>query len=99
MGRKARIIIPGYPHHIVQKGHNRQKIFRDDDDRELYLKMLATYVERYKCPLMAYCLMPNHVHLMLRPTDRQSLISLLHGLSFRYAMYFNQTSDRTGALW
>jgi putative transposase len=99
MGRKARIIIPGYPHHIVQRGHNRQDIFRDDGDRRLYMQMLTMYIERYNCPLMAYCLMSNHVHLMLRPPDRQSLISLLHGLHFRYAMYFNQTSDRTGALW
>ena len=99
MSRKARMILSGYPHHVVQRGHNRQDVFRDDDDRKLYLKMLATYIQRYNCPLMAYCLMPNHTHLIIRPPDRESLISLLHGLNFRYAMYFNQTADRTGALW
>ncbi len=99
MARRNRIIIPDYPHHIVQRGHNRQKIFRNNDDHHLYLQLLTTYLEKYECGLMAYCLMPNHVHLILRPPDRQALIKVLHGVGFRYAMLFNQAAGRTDALW
>jgi putative transposase len=99
MSRRARIIMPGHPHHIVQRGHNRQTVFRDDHDRRLYLGLLAHYLRRNDCGLMMYCIMRNHVHLMIRPPNRKSLVGLLHGLGFRYAMYFNETESRTGALW
>jgi len=99
MPRKTRVIFPGYPHHVVQRGHNKQPVFRDDDDRRYYLELLSRYMEQSRCTLMAYCLMPNHVHLMLRPVYRGSLIECLHGVGFRYAKYFNYTSGRSGALW
>ena len=99
MVRTPRIIIPGYPHHIVQKGHNKQAIFRDDHDRLLYLELMVSYAERYECGLMAYCLMSNHVHLLIRPGSREFLVRFIHGLGFRYAMYFNDSDDRSGALW
>jgi putative transposase len=99
MGRKARLILPGYPHHIVQRGHNKQTVFRDDGDRRYYLDLLATYVQRYDCRLMAYCLMTNHIHLLIRPYDRNHMIKLLHGVGFMYAKYFNLTEERSGAFW
>ena len=98
MGRRTRVIVPGYPHHIVQRGHNRQKIFRDEHDCRLFLELLTGYVGQYDCKLMAYCLMPNHVHMILRPPDREAIIKTLHGVGFRYARYFNQATGRTGAL-
>jgi putative transposase len=99
MSRRARIIAAGYPHHVVHRGHNRQNVFRDNYDRWFFQKLLAIYLGKFECKLLAYCLMRNHVHLMLLPEKRDSLIEFMHGLSFRYAMYFNITSDRKGSLW
>lgn len=99
MARKARIVLPGYPHHVVQKGHNSQNIFRDNGDRQYYMKLFEEHLGRSKCTLMAYCLMSNHVHLMIKPPDREALINCLHGVGYRYAKYFNRTSRRTGALF
>jgi putative transposase len=99
MPRKPRIIIPGYPHHIVQRGHNKQTVFRNNDDRKTYLMFLAEYSARHSCKLLAYCLMKNHVHLLLIPSDRESFIKFNHGLGFRYGMYFNFQTKNSGAVW
>ncbi len=99
MPRKHRIIPPGIPQHIVQRGHNKQQVFRSSLDYRKYLSLVETYSNRYNCPVMAYCLMPNHIHLLVRPQDRDSLIKCMHSISFKYAKFFNFTADRRGALW
>jgi len=99
VSRRPRVIIEGYPHHIVHRGHNRQDIFRSDGDRNIFLNMLSHKLALSECRLMAYCLMQNHVHLMIMPSDRESLIKCMHKLALSYAMYFNATADRRGALW
>ena len=69
MPRAARLVLPGLPHHVTQRGNNRQDVFFTDDDRELYLRLLAEQVELHGVRLVAWCLMTNHLHLVLVPTD------------------------------
>ena len=66
MPRIARIVGAGYLHHIVQRGNNREKVFLDQDDYQTYLSLLAKYSEKKIAPILAYCLMPNHVHLLVK---------------------------------
>ncbi len=99
MSRRARVIAAGYPHHSVHRGHNRQDIFRDEYDLGMFQELLIHYLNINECELMAYCFMRNHVHLLLLPGSREALIEMMHGISFRYAQYFNQSSDRKGSLW
>lgn len=67
MPRKARIIVPNSPHHIVQRGHNRQVVFASDEDYQFYLDNLQEWKETLGCQVYAFCLMVNHVHLVLNP--------------------------------
>ena len=67
MPRTGRTILPHYPHHIVQRGHNRQVVFAEARDFERYLETLATFKDVYGVKVYAYCLMTNHVHLLVAP--------------------------------
>lgn len=67
MPRVSRIVIPGLPHHITQRGNNRQDVFFLDDDREVYLQLLGRQALRYRLEVLGYCLITNHVHLLARP--------------------------------
>src|SRR5229473_2927035 len=67
MPRMARVVAVGVPHHVTQRGNNRQRIFDSDQDRLLYLKLLGEYSARHGLFLWGYCLMDNHVHLVVVP--------------------------------
>jgi len=69
MPRRARVVIPNYPHHIMQRGHNMQVIFRSDDDYLYYLDNLRDWKEKLSCKVYSYCLMTNHVHLIIDPGE------------------------------
>jgi len=99
MSRVARIIAPGYPHHITQRGTNKTDIFLADDDRTFFLSTLRLWLERTDTNIWAYCLMNNHFHLLLEPTENTGIGKCLHGATFRYAQYFNSKYCRTGRLW
>ena len=73
MPRIARIIAPGYPHHITQRGNNRATVFFDDEDRQTYLKLLGGYARKHAVQIWAYCLMDNHVHLLAIPETETAL--------------------------
>ena len=64
MPRIARVVAAGYPHHITQRGNYRQKIFNDDSDLEQYLSFIESESKRYGLKILAYCLMPNHIHFI-----------------------------------
>jgi putative transposase len=68
MSRIARIVGTGYPHHIIERGNNREQVFKDSKDYEKYLSFLSKYSEEKKTAVLAYCLMPNHIHLLLKPS-------------------------------
>jgi len=71
MPRIARAVATGFPHHVIQRGNNREKVFFDKKDREQYLSLLMKYSEKWDSPILAYCLMSNHVHLLTRPKEEE----------------------------
>jgi putative transposase len=73
MARLARAVAAGLPHHITQRGTDHQRVFFTDTDRNVHLDLLATSAERARMRLLAYCLMPNHVHLVAVPEEPTSL--------------------------
>ncbi|HLS86117.1 MAG TPA: transposase [Burkholderiales bacterium] len=99
MPRHARVVVPQMPLHIVQRGNNRMDCFADDGDRLVYLRLLGDGLSRFGCALHAYCLMTNHVHLLVTPPSVEAAAGLMHVVSQRYAQYFNRKNGRTGTLW
>lgn len=99
MARRPRLISPGLPVHIVQRGNDRMECFREDNDFLLYRTQLSRLCNKFECALHAYCLMTNHVHLLLTPTDAHECAGLMKELSQTYAHYFNRKYNRTGTLW
>lgn len=99
MPRIARIVNEGYPHHIIQRGNNRQKVFFDNQDRKTYLQLLKKYSSECGCKIHAYCLMDNHIHFLSVPKEKKSLARTMQKLSLRYTQYFNKKRGRTGRLW
>ncbi len=99
MPRTARIVVPGVPYHVTQRGNRRQNVFFSDDDRRLYLSWLKDYAEKHGLTILAYCLMPNHVHLVVIPLEADSISKVLHALHTRYSNLMNATHGWTGHLW
>jgi putative transposase len=99
MPRIARIVGTGYPHHIIQRGNNRQQVFFDDGDRRAYLAFLRRFASENDCRINAYCLMSNHTHLLLVPLKNASLSKTMQKLSLRFTQHINDRYDRTGRLW
>ena len=77
MPRSSRIIIADCPHHIIQRGHNKQTVFAADQDYQYYLENLMEWKGIYGCKVYAYCLMTNHVHLVIDPGAEARIISLV----------------------
>ena len=99
MARHARFVVPDVALHIIQRGVDRRECFIGDSDRLVYLSNLRQLLAHKHCALHAYCLMTNHVHLLLTPPDAQSCSALMRDLGQRYVAYFNRRYDRTGTLW
>ena len=100
MPRSLRILIAGYPHHLVQRGHDRQAVFASDPDYVYYLDNLAEQLALREVTLYAYCLMTNHVHLLLEPRVEGGDISkLMRVVAARQTRYVNRLERRTGTLW
>lgn len=100
MPRHGRVIAPNYPHHIVQRGHNRQAVFFVEDDRSSYLATLREFREKLGVHIYAYCLMTNHVHLIVNPgNDVANLSLLMKRLAGRHTRRLNQLKRRTGTAW
>lgn len=100
MPRTARIVIPDYPHHVIQRGHNRQVVFSAVDDYLYYLDNLAEWKAIYECKIYAFCLMTNHVHLVINPGDNpENLGKLMKRVAGRQTRYTNCQEGRSGTLW
>jgi len=99
MPRQSRLILPGIAAHIIQRGNNRDACFRTTTDYQLYLLHLRELSSKLGCAIHAYCLMTNHVHLLLTPPSADACIALMRNLGQRYVQYFNKRHDRTGTLW
>ena len=99
MPRSPRIALPGYPHHVIQRGNNRQAIFLSDEDYKFNIDCFLRAKEQHRCRIYAYCLMSNHVHFLIEPSDPQGLSRLLQSVGRRYVQYFNWRHGRSGTLW
>lgn len=100
MPRMGRVMPPNHPHHVVQRGHNRQVVFAEQRDYLRYLEALAEFKLAFGVRVYAYCLMTNHVHLLLAPGEEVAgLGRLMKRLAGRQTHYHNTLESRTGTLW
>ena len=99
MTRLARVVIPGLPHHVTQRGIRRLDVFFSDDDYRTYRTLLSDRAEQAEVAIWAYCLMPNHVHLIMTPRHADGLRAALGEAHRRYARAINQRHDWRGHLW
>jgi putative transposase len=99
MSRISRAVAVGYPHHITQRGNYRQAVFAATGDYEHYLELLDLYARRHGLDIWAYCLMPNHVHIVGVPSAEDSMSSVFRTVHMLYAQYFNRKSNVAGHLW
>jgi REP element-mobilizing transposase RayT len=95
MARAVRIEYPGAVYHVVCRGNNRQAVFRDDYDRKRYLEKLSLYCQDKDVELLCYCLLGNHVHLVLE-TPQGNLSKMMQAFQTSYTVYFNKRHGRTG---
>lgn len=99
MPRQQRVILPDVAVHIVQRGNNRSPCFFGLGDYRIYLLHLRELSAQLECAVHAYCLMTNHVHLLVTPPSADACVALMRNLGQRYVQYVNRTHGRTGTLW
>ena len=99
MARLARVVVPGLPHHVTQRGNGRARTFFADADYALYRDLLAEHARAADVSVWAWCLMPNHVHLILVPSDADGLRRALATVHRRYAGIIHARRKRTGHFW
>jgi putative transposase len=99
MPRLARIVVPDLPHHVTQRGNRRQQTFFSDADYALYRVLLAEFAAKAGVAVWAYCLMPNHVHLVLVPSSERGLAAALGEAHRRYTRHVNFREGWRGFLW
>jgi putative transposase len=99
MPRTARTVLPGIALHIVQRGNNRNACFFSDGDRMAYLRLLLEYSRHARCSVHAYCLMTNHVHLLVTPSEPDGCGQFMKSVGQHYVEHVNRVHGRTGTLW
>ena len=99
MPRLARIVIPDIPHHITQRGNNKQDVFFVDDDRIAYLRFLKEQAARFGVIIEGYCLMTNHIHIIATPNKENALARVMGKTNLLYSQYINFMHKRSGHLW
>lgn len=99
MARLPRLTLPGYPHHVIQRGNNRQAIFSSTADYQTLLDLLDQNAKKFGVAIHAYVLMSNHFHLLVTPQTVEGLPQMMQAVGRRYVRYFNDTQQRSGTLW
>jgi len=99
MARLPRLTLPGYPHHIIQRGNNRQAVFSSAADHQMLLRLLDESARKFGVALHAYVLMDNHFHLLATPSTADGLPQMMQAAGRRYVRYFNDSQGRSGTLW
>jgi putative transposase len=99
MARLPRLTVPGYPHHVIQRGNNRQAIFASTADHTLLLALLAENAQKFRVAVHAYVLMTNHFHLLATPDTVDGLPLMMQAVGRRYVRAFNDVQGRSGTLW
>lgn len=93
------MVVPGVPHHVTQRGNRRQKTFFNDADYRLYKSLMAEWCRRHCVDVWAYCLMPNHIHLIAVPSSEEGLRMAIGEAHRRYTQHVNRREGWTGHLW
>jgi len=99
MARIARVVVPGYPHHVIQRGNRRLPTFFSDDDYRAYLALMAEQCAEHGLAVWAWCLMPNHVHLVAVPRTADALADAIGEAHRRYTRHINSRKGWRGYLW
>lgn len=99
MSRFPRVVVPGVPHHVTQRGARRMRVFFSDDDYQTYRAILIHQARRYRLQIWAYCLMPNHVHLIAVPATSEGFAQPIGHTHSRFALLINRRQKWTGHLW
>jgi putative transposase len=99
MARLPRLVLPGYPYHVTQRGNRRQQTFFDDEDYALYRDLIAEAADRAGAEIWCYCLMPNHVHMIIVPSDEDGLRRTFADAHRRFTGFINARHRWTGHLW
>jgi len=99
MSRFRRLVVPDFFHHVVQRGNNKQEVFQDEGGHKKYCALLRHFAQKHECKIGAYCLMPNHVHLLLRPPHETSLAKMMHGINISFQHYLNDKTGFVGHVW
>ena len=99
MGRIARLVIPYCPHHIIQRGNRRQRVFFSEDDKNLYLQILNYHCRKESVEIWCYCLMDNHVHLIAVPKKTENLARAIGAIHRKYTYMINIRHNWKGYLW
>ncbi|MCB1759639.1 MAG: transposase [Gammaproteobacteria bacterium] len=99
MARMPRIVMPGYPHHVTQRGNRRQQTFFREADYRYYIELVSEYSQQANTEICAYCLMPNHVHLVMVPEREDGLRTVLGEAHRRYTRRINSRRKWCGHLW
>ncbi len=99
MARLPRLTVPGYVHHVIQRGNNRQAIFNTEPDYQTMLDLLDESAEKFNVAIHAYVLMSNHFHLLVTPQTLGGLPQMMQAVGRRYVRYFNDFRKRSGTLW
>jgi putative transposase len=99
MARLPRLTLPGYPHHVIQRGNNRQAIFAKTADYQRLLDLLDDNARQFEVAIHAYVLMSNHFHLLVTPQSSDGLPQMMQAVGRRYVRYFNDSQQRSGTLW
>ena len=99
MPRQARNVFANIAHHVTQRGNRQEDVFFSDVDKDYYLKLLKQYSQDHEVEVLAYCLMTNHIHLILKPSTEKGLQEVLKPLHMRYSQYINKKKNWSGHLW
>jgi putative transposase len=99
MARQPRLALPGYPHHVIQRGNNRQPIVLDETDRRMLYSLWLEESQRHKVAVNAYVLLDNHFHMLLTPPSDEAMSLMMQSVGRTYVRYFNKRHNRSGTLW
>lgn len=99
MIREARLIIENAYYHVMTRGNQKQKVFRKNEDYRQYLRLLRKYKKMLQIGIYGYCMMPNHIHLIIRPLKPAFLSDFMKRLNQAYTLYFNEKYSKCGHLW
>lgn len=99
MARQPRLALPGYPHHVIQRGNNRQPIVLDETDRKMLYSLWLEESQRHKVAVNAYVLLDNHFHMLLTPPSEEAMSLMMQSVGRSYVRYFNKRHNRSGTLW